>query len=123
MVLVIIRHGQSIWNSLNKFSGITDIKLNQNGINQAIKSCEILKNYEFDYCFTSDLNRAIKTAEIIKDELDQSFEIKKFKDLKERDYGDLTGLNKDIVEKKVGKIKSQVWRKTFYGRPPNGENL
>lgn len=123
MVLIILRHGQSVWNALNKFTGFTNVKLTSKGINEAKNSCNQLKKYNIDYCFTSDLDRAIKTAEIIKDELNQDFTIKKFKDLKERDYGELTGLNKDEIEEKVGKIQSHKWRKTFYGRPPNGENL
>ena len=66
MVLIVVRHGQSLWNSLNKFTGFVDIDLSENGINEAKKVCKFLKDYNFDYCYTSDLKRAINTAKIIK---------------------------------------------------------
>ena len=60
MVLIVVRHGQSLWNSLNKFTGFVDIDLSENGINEAKKVGKFLKDYNFDYCYTSDLKRAIK---------------------------------------------------------------
>jgi enolase len=123
MVLIVVRHGQSLWNSLNKFTGFVDIDLSENGINEAKKVGKFLKDYNFDYCYTSDLKRAINTAKIIKKELNQNYDILEFSELKERDYGNLTGKNKDEIKKEYGEEQLKKWRRSYYERPPNGENL
>jgi 2,3-bisphosphoglycerate-dependent phosphoglycerate mutase len=123
MVLIVVRHGQSLWNSLNKFTGFIDIDLSDNGINEAKKVGKFLKNYNFDYCYTSDLKRAINTAKIIKNELNQNYNILEYSELKERDYGDLTGKNKDEIKEEFGEEQLKKWRRSYYEKPPNGENL
>lgn len=123
MVLIILRHGQSIWNKENIFTGWTDVDLSIQGRKEAFSTVKILKKYKFDYLFTSDQLRAIETTNIIKKELNQSLSIKISTKLKERNYGDLSGKNKYELEKIYGTEKIRYWRKSYYGKPPNGENL
>lgn len=125
MVLFLIRHGKSLWNKENRFTGKTDIDLCEEGINEA-KNCakEIFNEVSFvDACFTSDLLRAKNTANIIKEELNMDFEITNSRDLDERDYGDLTGENKDTMIEKYGEEQIRKWRRSYFDGPPNGENL
>ena len=120
MQLTIIRHGQSQWNKLNLFTGFKDIDLTDEGIIEA-KNC--INNEKFDIAFTSNLKRAYKTCEIIKDETNQDYSIIKNESLNERDYGDLTGKNKLETIKIYGEDQVQLWRRSVNVRPPNGENL
>lgn len=123
MVLILVRHGKSTWNKENKFTGLMDIDLCNKGIIESKKCSEIIKNIDIDICFTSDLIITKRTALIIKKELKSNFEIISNKKLQERDYGDLTGVNKDECIKKYGIEKVRKWRRSYYERPPNGENL
>ena len=104
MVLILVRHGKSLWNKQNKFTGFKDIDLCDDGIIEAKKCAKIikLKGINIDHCFTSDLIRTVNTASIIKNELYENFSIVKSQSLRERDYGDLTGLNKNEVKVKYG---------------------
>lgn len=120
MKLTIIRHGQSEWNKLNLFTGFKDVDLSDEGVIEA-KQC--LTNEKYDIAFTSNLKRAYKTCEIIKEETKQNFNIIYDEALNERDYGDLTGNNKKQIAKKFGEEQVQLWRRSVEVRPPNGENL
>jgi len=125
MVLILVRHGKSLWNKENRFTGFEDIDICEEGINEAIHCGNLIKqkNINIDYCFTSDLIRTINTANIIKEQLNNNYNIIQSKHLRERDYGDLTGLNKDEVKEKYGEKQVHKWRRSYYDKPPNGENL
>ena len=119
--LVIVRHGQSIWNLENKFTGWTDVDLSENGIKEAKEAGKILKskNYKFDIAYTSLLKRAQDTLKYILEELDETnIEIKESYKLNERHYGALQGLNKDETRKKYGEEQVKLWRRSMFIKPP-----
>ena len=119
--LVLIRHGQSKWNKLNKFTGWHDIELSENGKNEALKAGSLLKKekFFFDYAHTSMLKRAIHTLRYILDTLDQSWlPVQKSWRLNERHYGALEGLNKDEMISKYGEEQVNLWRRSFEIIPP-----
>ncbi len=119
--LVIIRHGESIWNKKNIFTGWKDIKLSKKGINEAKKAGSILKKnkFKFNIAFTSLLNRAIHTTWEILQKLNLTWiKIYKTWHLNERHYGKLQGYNKEYILKKYGKKKFQEWRRSFNINPP-----
>ena len=119
--LVIVRHGQSIWNLENKFTGWTDVDLSENGIKEAKDAGKILKskNYKFDIAYTSLLKRAQDTLKYILEELDETnIEIKESYKLNERHYGALQGLNKDETRKKYGDEQVKLWRRSMFIKPP-----
>ena len=119
--LVIVRHGQSLWNLENKFTGWTDVGLSDKGIEEA-KNAGILlkeKNYHFDIAFTSVLKRANDTLYYILDELNENnIPIKYSYKLNERHYGALQGLNKDETKLKYGEEQVKLWRRSADVRPP-----
>ena len=121
--LYLIRHGQSIYNLENRFTGWKDVDLTDLGIKQAKEAAKLLQNNHFDLAFTSNLIRAQKTLSIILDELQIDLETIKDEALNERDYGDLVGQNKGEAAKKFGKEQVQIWRRSFDTPPPNGESL
>ena len=125
MKLVLVRHGQSIYNLENKFTGWKDIDLTQQGIDEAIQAGKVLKKYKFkfDIAYTSDLKRAKKTLNLILKELNSSLEPITNKALNERDYGDLIGQNKKEAADKFGKEQIQIWRRGYDVPPPGGESL
>ena len=123
MVFIVLRHGQSIWNKCNILAGWTNVPLTQLGRNEARESGILLKKYKFDYVFTSDLERTIETSEIIQRELNQNICIKSSSSLKERNYGILSGKPKEDLENLFGKEKVKKWRRSYWERPPEGENL
>ena len=119
--LVIVRHGQSIWNLENKFTGWTDVDLSENGIKEAKEAGKILKskNHKFDIAYTSLLKRAHDTLKYILEELDETnIEIKESYKLNERHYGALQGLNKDETRKKYGDEQVKLWRRSMFIKPP-----
>ena len=119
--LILIRHGQSIWNLKRRFTGWADVDLTDNGKSEARYAGQLLKkmNIEFDAYFTSVQKRAINTLEIILDILNKkNSETKKAWELNERHYGALTGLNKDEMIKKHGKKQVHIWRRSFDVPPP-----
>ncbi len=151
--LILIRHGQSLWNAANKFTGWVDVPLSERGRAEAtIASCK-LRNYRVNVCFTSMLMRAMETAvicmtecdelcggriPIIKHEADdqdwrgwdkyegnpnQELPIFPSAALDERHYGELQGLNKAETAEKYGKEQVHQWRRSFSERPPGGESL
>ncbi|ANZ22517.1 phosphoglyceromutase [Buchnera aphidicola (Diuraphis noxia)] len=119
--IVLIRHGQSEWNELNKFTGWYDANLSEKGKKEA-KSAAILlkkKKFFFNYAYTSMLKRAIYTLRYILDELNQPWlSVKKTWRLNERHYGALEGLNKNEVSQKYGEKKVTLWRRSFDITPP-----
>ena len=122
--LVLVRHGLSVYNDQNRFTGWKDVDLNEQGRNEAKQAVELLKSYEFDMAFTSDLIRAQETLDIILKGINQSdISITKNLALNERDYGDLIGQNKSEAAEKFGAEQVQIWRRSFDVPPPGGESL
>lgn len=121
--LVCVRHGQSQWNKENRFTGWVDIELSELGIEEAKEAGKLLNSFKFNNVFTSVLKRAIRTAEIIAEEIGYEGEIIKDEALNERNYGDLQGLNKAEIGEKVGAEQLHIWRRSFDIAPPNGESL
>ena len=124
--LVLVRHGQSEWNLKNLFTGWRDVGLTELGREEAKTGAEKLKlrGAKFDIAYTSALSRAQKTCEIILDTLGQgSLTTIRDQALNERDYGDLSGLNKDDARKKWGEEQVHVWRRSYDVSPPGGESL
>ena len=124
-LLILIRHGQSIWNAANLFTGWENVGLSQKGILEAKNAAEELTNINFDSVFTSELIRAQKTAEIIIEGNSQTKPTSIISDLRlnERHYGDLQGMNKDDARKEFGEEQVHIWRRSFDIPPPNGESL
>lgn len=122
--LIIVRHGQSLWNLENRFTGWTDIDLSPKGIEEAHQAGEKLISYKFDKAYTSVLIRAKRTLDIILKIIGQEdIPIEYDKALNERMYGDLQGLNKDELRVKFGAEQVQLWRRSYDVAPPNGESL
>ncbi len=122
--LVLVRHGQSLWNLENRFTGWVDIELSEKGREEAQKAGKEIAGFRFQLAFTSALSRAQQTLDIILKEIRQN-EIPIFKDqaLNERHYGDLQGLNKAETAKKYGDKQVHLWRRSYDVQPPNGESL
>ncbi|KMO11480.1 2,3-bisphosphoglycerate-dependent phosphoglycerate mutase [Methylobacterium indicum] len=125
-LLVLARHGQSEWNLKNLFTGWKDPGLTELGVEEARAAGRRLKakGVQFDVAFTSDLTRAQRTCALILEELGQS-DLPTHADaaLNERDYGDLSGLNKDDARAKWGEEQVHVWRRSYDVPPPGGESL
>lgn len=119
--IVLIRHGESQWNKLNRFTGWTDVALSEHGILEAQKAGKLLQQegYSFDIAYTSILQRAIKTLWLILEEMDLMW-IPTYKhwELNEKHYGKLQGLNKAETAKKYGDEQVLLWRRGFDVRPP-----
>jgi len=125
-LLVLVRHGQSEWNLQNLFTGWRDVGLTDKGIAEARAAGRQLKalGLRFDIAFTSALTRAQHTLDLMLDELGQrSIPILRDQALNERDYGDLSGLNKDDARRKWGEEQVHVWRRSYDVAPPGGESL
>ena len=124
--MVLVRHGQSDWNLKNLFTGWRDVDLTELGITEARTGGEALAatGIKFDIAFTSALKRAQNTCQIILDCVGQpNLETIKDQALNERDYGDLSGLNKDDARAKWGEEQVHVWRRSYDVPPPGGESL
>src|ERR1700687_1331579 len=125
-LLVLVRHGQSEWNLKNLFTGWKDPDLTEKGIAEAIDAGRKLKaqGLKFDIAFTSVLLRAQHTLDLTLAELGQTdIPVRKHLALNERDYGDLSGLNKDDARKKWGEEQVHIWRRSYDVAPPGGESL
>ncbi|MBQ2640131.1 MAG: 2,3-diphosphoglycerate-dependent phosphoglycerate mutase [Bacilli bacterium] len=118
--LVLVRHGQSLWNLENKFTGWTDVDLSEQGVKEAIEAGKVLKEkgYTFDIAYTSVLKRANRTLELILKELNLDIPINYSWRLNERHYGALQGLNKDETREKYGDEQVHIWRRSADVRPP-----
>src|SRR5262245_50084484 len=125
-ILVLVRHGQSEWNLKNLFTGWKDPGLTEKGIAEAKAAGERLrrKGLKFDIAYTSVLKRAQHTLDLMLAELGQTgLGTVRDQALNERDYGDLTGLNKDEARKKWGEEQVHIWRRSYDVPPPGGESL
>jgi 2,3-bisphosphoglycerate-dependent phosphoglycerate mutase len=125
-LLVLVRHGESEWNKLNLFTGWRDVDLSEKGTTEARAAGKRLKakGLTFGIAFTSVLKRAERTLDLMLDELGQkAMPIERDQALNERDYGDLSGLNKDDARKKWGEEQVHVWRRSYAVAPPGGESL
>lgn len=114
--IVLLRHGESKWNKENRFTGWTDVDLTEKGEEEARKAGELLKKegFVFDKAYTSYLKRAIKTLNIVLDEMDQDWiPVEKSWRLNEKHYGDLQGLNKSETAEKYGDDQVLVWRRSY----------
>ncbi len=120
---VMMRHGESQWNQENRFTGFTDVDLNDKGVAEAKSAGEAVKGIKFDKVYTSTLKRAYHTAALVMEVAGQNPPVVKHDDLRERDYGDLTGLNKDETRQKFGAEQAQIWRRSYDVNPPGGESL
>ena len=129
--LVLLRHGQSVWNKENKFTGFKDVELSDLGREEARQAGISLRHIKFDKVFTSTLKRAYDTAGIALSSSEKNehlkngnhYEMTRDDDLRERDYGDLSGLNKDETREKFGSEQVHIWRRSYDTRPPGGECL
>lgn len=122
--IVLVRHGESVWNKENRFTGWTDVDLSEKGIEEAKQAGEILKNegFTFDVAFTSVLKRAIKTLYYVQDSLDLLWiPVNKTWRLNERHYGSLQGLNKAEMAEKYGDEQVHIWRRSYDITPPSLE--
>jgi 2,3-bisphosphoglycerate-dependent phosphoglycerate mutase len=125
-LLVLVRHGESEWNLTNLFTGWKDVDLTENGVKEARNAGRKLKaqGIRFDVGFTSALKRAQRSLDLILEEMGQSsIPVIKNLALNERDYGDLSGLNKDDARKKWGEEQVHIWRRSYDVAPPGGESL
>lgn len=120
MKLVLLRHGQSVWNKENKFTGWTDVELTKDGKKEAHEAGKILKEkgYNFDIAFTSVLKRANDTLDIVLREMNLNIPVYYNYKLNERHYGALQGLNKDETKEKYGEEQVHLWRRSASVRPP-----
>lgn len=119
--LVLVRHGQSMWNLENRFTGWTDVELSEQGIKEAKEAGRVLKEkgFNFDVAYTSVLKRANDTLKYILEELgEENIPVKKSWRLNERHYGALQGLNKDETKEKYGAEQVLLWRRSTDVRPP-----
>lgn len=119
--LVLIRHGESVWNKENRFTGWTDVDLSERGIEEANAAGKLLKNegFAFDIAYTSVLKRAIRTLWICLDQMDLMW-LPVLRDwrLNERHYGALQGLNKAETAQKYGEEQVKIWRRSYDTQPP-----
>jgi 2,3-bisphosphoglycerate-dependent phosphoglycerate mutase len=125
-LLVLVRHGQSEWNLQNLFTGWRDVDLSPQGVAEATSAGTLLKQNRlaFDLCFTSALKRAQRTLDLMLVALGQSgLPITRDQALNERDYGELSGLNKDDARAKWGEEQVHTWRRSYNVAPPGGESL
>jgi 2,3-bisphosphoglycerate-dependent phosphoglycerate mutase len=119
--LVLLRHGESVWNKENRFTGWTDVDLSEKGIEEAKRAAAVLlqAGLTFDLAFTSVLTRAIRTLWIVQDEMDLMYiPVQHSYRLNERHYGALQGLNKAEMAQKFGDKQVLIWRRSYDVRPP-----
>lgn len=122
--LIIFRHGQSVWNLENKFTGWVDVELTEKGVQEAKNAGEKLKPFTFDLAYASDLKRAQHTLKTALEVAGQANVPTTYhKALNERMYGDLQGLDKTETAKKFGEDQVKIWRRSYDIAPPNGESL
>ncbi len=118
--LIIIRHGESVWNKENIFTGWIDAPLSEEGVSQAKKAGQLLKEkgFSFDMAFTSVLKRAYDTLDLVLKEMNLAVPIEKSWRLNERHYGGLQGMNKDEARAKFGEEQIKIWRRSYDIKPP-----
>ena len=114
--IVLLRHGQSTWNKENRFTGWTDVDLTQEGVAEAVRAGELLRDegFTFGKAYTSYLKRAVKTLDCVLDKLDEAWiPVEKSWRLNEKHYGMLQGLNKSETAEKYGEEQVHVWRRSY----------
>jgi len=121
--LVLIRHGQSLWNLENRFTGWIDVPLTDRGRAEARRAGQLISDLKFDVAYTSALTRAQETLELVLETAGQRPPIIRDQALNERHYGDLSGLNKADTAKRYGDEQVKLWRRSYDVAPPNGESL
>ena len=123
--MILLRHGQSVWNAANIFTGWTDVDLSEVGVAEATKAGNQLAETAIDVVHTSGLIRAQRTAEIVMENNRVSSNVPTHRDIRlnERHYGDLQGMNKDETRDIHGKEQVRIWRRSFDVPPPGGESL
>ena len=121
--LVLVRHGQSLWNLENRFTGWVDVPLSEKGMAEARRAGELLNGFRFDVAYTSALTRAQETLRILLETMGAQLPIIRDQALNERHYGDLQGLNKEDTAKRYGADQVKLWRRSYDVPPPNGESL
>jgi 2,3-bisphosphoglycerate-dependent phosphoglycerate mutase len=121
--LVLVRHGQSLWNLENRFTGWVDVPLTEQGRAEARKAGEQLRGMRFDVAYTSTLQRAQETLALLAETAGMTLPTIRDEALNERHYGDLQGLNKADTAAKYGADQVHTWRRSFATPPPNGESL
>lgn len=122
--LVLIRHGESTWNKANLFTGWVDVPLSDRGEEEARKAAAALAGHRFDVVFTSELERAIQTADILLREMGHPpVETIRAWQINERFYGALIGRNKDDARREFGADQVHTWRRSYDVNPPGGESL
>lgn len=133
--LILLRHGQSQWNLENRFTGWEDVDLTPKGEAEAKKAGRLIKDIHLDRVYTSTLTRARRTAQLALDEAEAAgadvgdvkngdgWKLIEHDDLRERDYGDLVGLNKAETAEKYGEEQVHLWRRGYEIKPPGGESL
>jgi 2,3-bisphosphoglycerate-dependent phosphoglycerate mutase len=122
-ILALVRHGQSIWNLEDRFTGWIDVPLTEKGEEEARSAGDLLEGYRFDVAYTSDLSRAQDTLAIIMESLGTEIPVIRNAALNERMYGDLQGLNKQRTREKYGDEIVKLWRRSYDIPPPGGEAL
>ncbi|MBP1688488.1 MAG: hypothetical protein H6Q33_4631 [Deltaproteobacteria bacterium] len=123
-LLVLVRHGESQWNLENRFTGWVDVPLTEKGRAEARRAGEKVRHIHFDRAYTSVLQRATETLDIILDVIGQTgLPVAYDQALNERHYGDLQGLNKAETAEKFGKEQVHIWRRSYDVAPPGGESL
>lgn len=121
--LILIRHGQSLWNLENRFTGWVDVPLTAQGQAEARRAGELLRGMSIDVAYTSALTRAQHTLQLIMEAMGVEFPVIRDQALNERHYGDLQGMNKDDMRAAYGEEQVRIWRRSFDVPPPNGEAL
>tara|TARA_B110000211_G_scaffold38289_1_gene38814 strand:- start:2091 stop:2810 length:720 start_codon:yes stop_codon:yes gene_type:complete len=118
--LILTRHGQSVWNAENRFTGWVDVDLSEKGISEAKKSGQLIKKLKIniDKSYTSFLKRAIKTLEVVLKENNLKLELNTSWEINERHYGSLTGLNKEETKKEIGEDQFKKYRRSWDIAPP-----
>jgi 2,3-bisphosphoglycerate-dependent phosphoglycerate mutase len=121
--LVLIRHGQSLWNLENRFTGWVDVPLTEKGREEARRAGSLLQGMTFDVAYTSSLVRAQETLALALEKLGAKVPVIRDQALNERHYGDLQGLNKADTAARYGEAQVKLWRRSYDVPPPNGESL
>jgi 2,3-bisphosphoglycerate-dependent phosphoglycerate mutase len=122
-ILALLRHGQSLWNLENRFTGWIDVPLTEKGRAEAKAAGEVLADLKFDVAYTSMLTRAQETLELALSGRATRPPVIRDAALNERHYGDLQGLNKADTAQRYGEAQVKVWRRSYDVAPPNGESL
>ena len=122
-ILALVRHGQSLWNHENRFTGFVDVPLTEKGRAEARQAAKALESFKFDVAYTSALTRAQETLTLILETLGQRVPVIRDAALNARHYGDLQGLNKEDAARRWGDQQIKLWRRSFDVPPPNGESL